>query len=692
MPRLVRRFALLLGLSLAARAAFGGPIAFTFTVAGRSGQNPFARELWAEVQTPSGRALLLPAYYDGDGRFAVHARPDEVGVYRLGRVSETGLKGPTPDLPITLLGGREVENRTPLRLPSIRVNPADPRRFVRSDGRLFIPVGANVAWAEGAAPVPFYRQALTTFARANLNWMRIWMVHWGGTNLDWLPAGAGPSPKPGALDPRVAATWDEILATAEQQGVYVQIVLQHHGQYSTQVNSNWAENPWNAANPGGFLHAPTEFFTSPDARIITMLKYRYIVARWGWSPAVFAWELFNEVHWVDAMHAEHNEAVVARWHDAMADYLRSIDVYGHLITTSTDDVRSPIYAKMDYYQPHLYPGDLLVAARGPNLPAGLPVRPVFYGEAGDDNTDLSAAVRQSGGTLVPPAWAGLMGAHELPALPWLGAQMIRQGRASELGAVLRFAVLARFGQQRDLRPFSPAVESAARAPLVVPGVQGWRPLPGTDIDVPADGRIPLSWTNNNRIFVGNADSLAAGFPGRATYRLDLPQPTTAEVRVVKAGAGGTAIRIVLDGKTVAEKAWAKDAADLPSATHPAELGFSVPAGRHVLEIANPGHTDWFELSGIHLGVDVPMIAAFGQRSERYLAVWLWNRDGVFRDVAPPATGTLVLDDVPAGPWTVTWWDTLAGKPTGTEKIEHSGGALRLPTPPIARHAAVVLTR
>jgi hypothetical protein len=52
----------------------------------------------------------------------------------------------------------------------------------------------------------------------------------------------------------------------------------------------------------------------------------------------------------------------------------------------------------------------------------------------------------------------------------------------------------------------------------------------------------------------------------------------------------------------------------------------------------------------------------------------------------------VLEEVPAGTWRITWWDTLAGVAAAPSFIRHPGGTLRLPTPPINRHAAVTLTR
>jgi hypothetical protein len=124
-----------------------------------------------------------------------------------------------------------------------------------------------------------------------------------------------------------------------------------------------------------------------------------------------------------------------------------------------------------------------------------------------------------------------------------------------------------------------------------------------------------------------------------------------------------------------------------------EFSFPVSAGHHDLVVENPGPLDWFDLTGIDLGFDVPVLAAAGRRDANFIALWVWHREGVFAvNAPPPATGTLLLDDVPAGKWRVTWWNSLTGVPAASVTIEHKGGVLKLPTPAIARHAAVVLER
>jgi hypothetical protein len=180
-----------------------------------------------------------------------------------------------------------------------------------------------------------------------------------------------------------------------------------------------------------------------------------------------------------------------------------------------------------------------------------------------------------------------------------------------------------------------------------------------------------------------------------TYHFDLPRAVTMRLHVADTGAKGAAIRATLDGQIVATHSWPPHPANsgginAPTAT---ELSFAADAGAHTLVVDNPQGPDWVDLADIDFGLDVPVLAAVGKRGDDFLALWVWHRAGVFALQAPATvTGTLLLADVPAGTWHITWWDTLKGIPATPVTLTHEGGLLRLPTPPIARHAAVVLTR
>lgn len=671
------------------------PVEFSFAVPETDG-NPFAREVWATVRTPSGAAVRLPAFYLEDDRFCVRVRADEAGSYELQSVEE-GKDGSSPiRLPFAGLDPAPAvfEVDVPSGLFPVGIALGDPQSFALKGGAPFVPIGGNLPWPEqGREAKEYYQVRLQEFGQAGLNWARLWMVHWGHMNLDWLNDSSAAQVKPGWLDAGVARNWDALVEMAEENGVYLQIVLQYHGQYSTETNSNWEDNPWNARNPDGFLEKPADFFRSAQARQLTKQKYRTIIARWGYSPAVMAWELFNEVHWVDALRFDLDEALVADWHREMADFIRSVDGYGHLVTTSMDSIRSPIYDAMDYLQPHLYPINIFANVRSIDSVYESLGRPVFVGEFGDDHMGLSEAQKKRAISVVPPMWAGVMGQLHLPPQPWFTDQLIEAGRLDELAALARFLTATRVAEQSETRPFSPAVECTEREPLVVrPGV-AWVRGANPVIELAVDGRSPVSEGLLPATLVSDPRGLELGFPSEATFNLDFsrPEKLVLHFRSKPDGVEGTAGEVELDGLLVAKFIWPAQGETTPGG-RAVDLAIEVPPGPRTLTVRNAGGPDWFHFDGLDTELDRPVIAAVGRRSDRFIALWIWHREGVHAlEPVEAVSSILAINDVAAGSWEVVHWDSVAGVPVGSRMIEHAGGRLDLETPAVSRHAAVVLT-
>jgi len=106
------------------------------------------------------------------------------------------------------------------------------------------------------------------------------------------------------------------------------------------------------------------------------------VARWGWTTKLAAWELWNEV--------DNNEGFdsnsCAAWHRDMGDYLKSIDPWKHLVTTSWRDQQTFALPQIDIVQAHSYWGPEYDAAQYTlhdtdhlMRPFG---KPFFFGEQG----------------------------------------------------------------------------------------------------------------------------------------------------------------------------------------------------------------------------------------------------------------------------------------------------------------------
>ena len=109
----------------------------------------------------------------------------------------------------------------------------------------------------------------------------------------------------------------------------------------------------------GKVVADQAFFICPDAKVRYKNYLRYIVARWGYSPAIGMWELFNEID-----NVQHNAPdgvipaeYIVTWHDEMSTYLAAIDPFQHIRTTSIShrDLEGlNDLANLDINQKHIY--------------------------------------------------------------------------------------------------------------------------------------------------------------------------------------------------------------------------------------------------------------------------------------------------------------------------------------------------
>ncbi len=61
------------------------------------------------------------------------------------------------------------------------------------------------------------------------------------------------------------------------------LAITNHGQFTLNIDTEWANNPYNKAL-GGPIPDPMEIFTRDSAKIAHMNKLRYVAARYGHSP------------------------------------------------------------------------------------------------------------------------------------------------------------------------------------------------------------------------------------------------------------------------------------------------------------------------------------------------------------------------------------------------------------------------
>lgn len=232
----------------------------------------------------------------------------------------------------------------------------DSRYFCFDDGFPYFPIGENLCWYSTPARTFDCDRWLARLHEAGANYIRLWMPAWA-FGIEWE--------KPGVY--RLDRAWelDYVLAACERLGIRVKLCLENFRTFGD------GPNPYDVRN-GGPCETVMDFFTKPEAKEMFKRRLRYIVARWAYSPAIMAWELWNEIVNVEG-YWQHKSDVVA-WTAEMARYLREIDPYKHLTVNSLGS---------NYTEPELWRLDEMDFAqmRG------------YYGWSGTDETrDMAAFV------------------------------------------------------------------------------------------------------------------------------------------------------------------------------------------------------------------------------------------------------------------------------------------------------------
>jgi hypothetical protein len=592
-------------------------------------------DVQVQILQPDSTTRSLPAFFDGGTTWRVRHTPMQPGTYQITGITLNGSPASVSNLQPTSW----TVTGDPISPGYVRIDPAQTNRFITSNGRRYFPVGEDIAWDQGSATVV---GSLGKMGPTHGNWARIWMDYWDGKNLDW--PSSGPNPPLGQLILSVAAKWDSIVTAAEQNGIAFQMTLHHHGEYSSTVDPNWPQNPYNVAN-GGFLTNAAQFFTDPTAKALTKRKLRYIVARWGYSPSIMGWELFNEVQFTDAGQAG-QWTIIGAWHDEMADFLRSQDSYQHLITTSSD-VTQPIWNKCDYYQHHDYPIDYISALRDPqDVPAGQPIKPIFGGEAGRSNVVYYGQHA--------PLWAGLMAGQSGIAQPWYWDQMDSERCYNLVRPVRDFILSAGIADQIALNKSAPLVSGVSSGPLQFGLGGGWATA------VQDTFTVGLSAPAG----VGTAPSYLQGNYHRAmtpngfTFLVDYPLAGTFSVQIITIAQSGAGFEMFLDGVVQTNISFPASTGDVST-----NLNITIPvsAGSHTIKLYNPSTTDWVQLGNITLNPYVPLLGAYQIGNSNFAAMWLWHRTNIYL-TTPTASlnGSVPLAGLQPGNYVGTWWDTIAG--------------------------------
>ncbi len=249
--------------------------------------------------------------------------------------------------------------RPPAGLAWIGTRPGLPY-FVSEHGNSWTPIGHNdaVTWPELAGlfrrrDLPAVERHLRSLKASGVTCVRLMLEYCHGEHR-YIEKPAG------RFVPNMVRLWDDMFALLEKVGMYV--LLTPFDTFFTWIR--WRHHPYNRRN-GGPCASRRRLLTCPDTRAAIKARLAFASDRWGGSPALFAWDLWNEMH---PAHGGDDLAAFPSFIEDVGPWLREREIarYGraHLQTVSIfgpELVKHPALAEpifrnpaLDFANIHLY--------------------------------------------------------------------------------------------------------------------------------------------------------------------------------------------------------------------------------------------------------------------------------------------------------------------------------------------------
>jgi hypothetical protein len=689
--------------------------------------NPFDPDiirLDATFTFPSGRTMVVPAFwyqayqrslsggyeYDtpiGSAGWRLRFTPPEAGAYSLSLIVQTNRQ---PFGAPVNTSFNVPANTPPARFGYVGI-AASRQYFQTGDGQALRLIGENVCWPDGPGTYD-YDTWFSAMQNAGENYARIWMCPWAFGIEDTSTSLDNYSQQP-------AWQLDYVLQLAEQRGIYLLLCLDYHGMFATQPdswggNNYWPQNPYNVTN-GGSCMVANDFFTNTTAEIIYQKRLRYLVARYGYSQNLLAWEFLNEI---DNDYSFLNPNDVAAWHGVMGGWLHTNDVFGHLVTTSLTggSDRPEIWSlpQLDFAAYHSYgePGPatrLDAVAQSFLQNYG---KPMMVGEFGTSAADWNrtndpylrgfrqgvwgGALSGSVGTAMSWYWQNIDSENDYPIYSALGTILNRTGWGQGFWTNIAF--------------------QTAGAPPVTVG----NPLPGGQ---PVDVQLSLNdgWgamTSGQMAVPGPQAAYYSAFAldsfVQGIWHADLKTPfqlsawftnNASLVMHLNSVSDGSIMVVLVDGTQLFSTNLPNlDGGYSVDEEYNLDIPVDLPGGHHLITITNAGD-DWFDLDWVQLNQVLPATYSGNWQPSPDAIGLSGPRESLLYVVAPgvsfPANATtatlpvqhaqtVTLTNWPAGNFIAEWYDPATAASLGLTQATTTNNSLVLSMPDFTEDLAAIV--
>ncbi|MGQ9635190.1 MAG: DUF5060 domain-containing protein [Bryobacteraceae bacterium] len=577
----------------------------------------------------------------------------------------------------------------------VRVAEENPHYFRYDDDSPFFAVGLNIAFLRGYG-TPGADKWYTSLARAGGNFARMWWCI-APTDLESLVVPREDQGL-GRYKQDHAARIDHIVELAEKLGVHIMATIET--QQALRRESWWNRFTYNAAN-GGPVKSPADFFINEKADELFKKRLRYIVARWSYSTAIFSWQFFNEVNFVN----DFDIGNITAWHERMARYLRSIDPYSHIIHTNWANLdgyqQLDSLREMEVVSTNTY-GRLDMAETGiwaANTMRSFYRKPYLLTEFGPWSSEYRGNVMINNGL-----WGAVMAGSAGVGLPWGWDSWIDPENLYHLWDVAARVVQDVPFHKRKWQPINVArftYRAGQKKRYYGPVFfEGW---PGNYAYTLAPKPTPTIFRLSPEGQLDHPESLSAvlGPNVSHTFQIRAPVDTSFVVHIPRlAPVGETSIlHIEVDGKEALRESVTAASSEL-AAKYWRQFPVLLKAGDRSIRVSNIGAGRFwtgYEVRHYRLR-EGPALNVIGIQTDDHILLWLRNPEFIWifdregRKLEEQPEGSLVLHNAPPGEFVATWWETTTGELLGRQTAKTVKETLVLSTPRITRSAVAKLVR
>ena len=306
-------------------------------------QNPFdARQVALDgiFTGPNGKTMKVPGFWDGESAWLMRFTPSQDGAWKYSVTVKDSRGQSLPN------DGTFTVTSSGLHGWIIPGNKFDssysPHYLTYQDGTPFYGVGhcdaLNILVGGFSAErgVGLFDQ----MKAANENYVVWWPLYSNSFISDYANYSMAPM-----------KIIDLVVKDAQKKGIFLVFTIWDHPELRDETHA-WGAGNW-SSNGFSKLSDIKSFFVADEPWAWQENLYRYIIARWGYSPAIGMWGTVSEINGTNAYDQ------TDPWHKKVNDYFVANDPYRHPTTASgSGEVDwSTGHAVMDMPQVHLYDFD-----------------------------------------------------------------------------------------------------------------------------------------------------------------------------------------------------------------------------------------------------------------------------------------------------------------------------------------------